>query len=244
MRQLTKTLLCFSILFLSSAMVFAQRGDVTGVILDSESNELLVGVTVSSSTTRGGGYSDENGVFRANFAAGTQTITIDYIGYKTKTIENVVVVDGGVTDLGNVLIESNTATVDGFTFRVKGIKNSDNALIKMEQKSAGVISTVSSETMKKAGVSNAAGAAGKVTGVSIEGGKYVFVRGLGDRYTKTVLNGMELPGLDPDKNTVQMDIFPTNLIDNIIVKKSFTPNLSGDFTGGWVDLSREQCSCI
>lgn len=94
----------------------------------------------------------------------------------------------------------------------------------------------SSQAMEKAGDGDAAAAASRVTGVSIEGGKYVFVRGLGDRYTKTVLNGMELPGLDPDKNTVQMDIFPTSLIDNIVVLKSFTPNLSGDFTGGWVDV--------
>ena len=75
-----------------------------------------------------------------------------------------------------------------------------------------------------------------MTGVSVQGGKYVFVRGLGDRYTKSILNGMDIPGLDPDRNTLQMDIFPTTLIDNIIVVKSFTPDLPGDFTGGVVDI--------
>jgi TonB-dependent receptor len=236
MNRLTKAILCFTIFVLSSNIVFAQRGDVTGAIFDMETNEMLLGVTISSTTSNGGGYSDEGGVFTANFAAGLQTIVIDYIGYKTKTIENVTVTEGGVTDLGKVEIGYATESQVGVTVMVKRKTNTKNALIAAERKSVNVMSAVSSETMKKSGVSNAAAAAGKVSGVSIDGGKYVFVRGLGDRYTKTVLNGMELPGLDPDRNTVQMDIFPTILIDNIIVRKSFTPNLSGDFTGGWIDI--------
>jgi len=71
----------------------------------------------------------------------------------------------------------------------------------------------------------------------VEGGKYIYVRGLGDRYSKTTLNGANIPGLDPNKNTVQMDLFPTNLIDNILVYKTFSPNLPGDFTGGYVDIA-------
>ncbi|MCB0621758.1 MAG: TonB-dependent receptor plug domain-containing protein, partial [Saprospiraceae bacterium] len=76
-----------------------------------------------------------------------------------------------------------------------------------------------------------ASAVRRVTGVTVEGGKYVYVRGLGDRYSKTTLNAAEVPGLDPNRNTVQMDLFPTNLIDNILVYKTFSPNLPGDFTG-------------
>ena len=68
-------------------------------------------------------------------------------------------------------------------------------------------------------------------------GKYVYVRGLGDRYTKTQLNSLDLPGLDPDRNTIQIDIFPTNIIDNIKVYKSFSANLPADFTGGIVDIA-------
>jgi len=85
--------------------------------------------------------------------------------------------------------------------------------------------------------SDAGAAIKRVTGVSVQDGKYVFVRGLGDRYTKTLLNGMTIPGLDPDRNNVQMDIFPANLIDRIVVKKTFTPDLVGDFTGGIVDIT-------
>ncbi len=95
---------------------------------------------------------------------------------------------------------------------------------------------ISASTFRQIGDGDAASAVKRVTGVSIEGGKYVYVRGLGDRYTKTVLNGVDIPGLDPDRNTIQMDIFPTNVIDNIIVSKSFTAELPADFTGGVVDI--------
>lgn len=75
-----------------------------------------------------------------------------------------------------------------------------------------------------------------MSGVSVEGGKYVYVRGLGDRYTKAILNGVDIPGLDPDRNTLQMDIFPTNVIDNIVVHKSFSADLPADFTGGVINI--------
>ncbi len=119
----------------------------------------------------------------------------------------------------------------------KTIKNNETALLTMQRKSANVLDGISAQTFSRTGDGNAAAAIKRVPGVSIEGGKHVFVRGLGDRYTKTLLNGMGIPGLDPDKNSVQMDIFPTNLLDNIVVYKTFTPDLPGDFTGGTVDVS-------
>ena len=87
------------------------------------------------------------------------------------------------------------------------------------------------------GDGNAAAAVVRIPGVSLQGGKYVYVRGLGDRYTKTTFNGLDIPGLDPDRNPLQMDIFPTNIVDNIIVSKSFTADLPADFTGGVIDIN-------
>ena len=95
---------------------------------------------------------------------------------------------------------------------------------------------ISAEKMKMTGDATAVEAAKRVTGVSIEGGKYVYVRGLGDRYTKVTLNEVDIPGLDPDKNSLQMDIFPSNLIDNIVVSKNFTADMPADFTGGIMNI--------
>jgi outer membrane receptor protein involved in Fe transport len=90
--------------------------------------------------------------------------------------------------------------------------------------------------MKLTGDATAVEAAKRVTGVSVEDGKYVYIRGLGDRYSKTTLNNVDIPGLDPDRNSLQMDIFPTNLIDNIFVSKNFTADMSADFTGGMLNI--------
>ena len=81
-----------------------------------------------------------------------------------------------------------------------------------------------------------ANAVKSVPGVSVHNSKYVFVRGLGDRYTKSILNGVDIPGLDPNRNTLQLDIFPTNIIDNIQIIKSATADIPADFTGGMINI--------
>jgi hypothetical protein len=123
------------------------------------------------------------------------------------------------------------------TITAESVRNTENALLTIKRKSANVIDGISAVSFRKIGDSDAAASMKRVTGVSVEGGKYVYVRGLGDRYTKTILNGIDIPGLDPDRNTLQMDIFPTHVIDNIIVYKSFTAELPADFTGGVIDIA-------
>ncbi|MFM2392671.1 MAG: hypothetical protein RLZZ546_648, partial [Bacteroidota bacterium] len=116
------------------------------------------------------------------------------------------------------------------------IRNTESAISTIKQKAPNLLDGISSQTIKRNGDGNAGEALRRVTGVSVEGGKHVVVRGLGDRYTKIILNSSEIPGLDPDKNSVQMDIFPTSLVDNILVYKTFSPDLPGDFTGGAIDI--------
>lgn len=217
---------------------FAQNGNLRGKVFDDETGEALIGVTIRSITASGGGFTDLQGAFNAVLASGKHTITVEYIGYETKTITGVIVKEDDVTLLDDVRLETKaqTAVKGGVTVSATRVKNTESALVTLQKKSVNVMDGISAQSFKKSGDGDAAAAIKRVTGVSIEGGKYVYVRGLGDRYTKTVLNGMELPGLDPDRNTIQMDIFPTNLIDNLVVLKTFTPNISGDFTGGTVDI--------
>ena len=112
----------------------------------------------------------------------------------------------------------------------EAIRTNESGIINMKMKSAGMIDGISSEKIRQTGDGNVAEATKRVAGVTVDNGKYVFVRGLGDRYSKTTLNGVDIPGLDPDKNTLQMDIFPTNLINNVVVSKTFTAELPADFT--------------
>src|SRR5690606_29902258 len=113
--------------------------------------------------------------------------------------------------------------LDEVAVEARALRNTENALLTIQKKSQVLLDPISSEQFSKNGDSDAAAAVRRVTGVSVEGGKYIYVRGLGDRYSKTTLNNAGLPSLDPNKNAVQLDLFPSNLIDNIIVYKAFSP---------------------
>jgi len=117
-----------------------------------------------------------------------------------------------------------------------GIYTSENAVLLMQRKSDKIQDGISSQEMAKLAVSDAAGAMKKVTGATVSGGKYIYIRGLGDRYSLTQLNGLVIPSSDPYRNGAQLDLIPSNLLDNIITSKTFTPDQPGTFTGGAVNI--------
>jgi hypothetical protein len=117
------------------------------------------------------------------------------------------------------------------------VLDSDATLLRDRQRSNAVSDAISAETISRSGSSNAADAMEKATGASVVGGKYVYVRGLGERYSATQLNGVDLPSADPDRKAVHFDLFPAGLLDNIVTLKTFTPDRPGNFSGGLVDIS-------
>lgn len=137
----------------------------------------------------------------------------------------------------NVNMSSSLVEVEGVTVSAQvAPPTSDKVLDEVRADGEGTTDIVGNEAMTKKGITTAANAVATTPGASVEDGKNVYIRGLGDRYTKTILNGMDIPGLDPDRNSVQLDIFPTVLVDKITVYKTFTPNLTADFTGGLIDI--------
>lgn len=226
----------FTILFsLIASSIFAQTGTLRGTVYDDSNGETVPFATVFVKETGGGTDTDLDGAYELNLPAGTYNIVISFIGYADFEIKDVVFTADKV-DVLDIRMKEEGQMLDQVVVTAKQIRNSEVALATIRRKSVNLLDGVSSQTFEKTGDGNAAEALKRVTGVSIEGGKHVYVRGLGDRYTKTILNGMDIPGLDPDKNGFEMDLLPTNLIDNILVFKSFTPDLSGDFTGGLVNV--------
>jgi outer membrane receptor protein involved in Fe transport len=125
-----------------------------------------------------------------------------------------------------------TITVTG-----RKMENSTASVLKQRQNNTAVSDGISAEQISASGGGDAAQAVQKIVGASIVDGKHVYVRGLGGRYTNSQLNGAPMPSPDPDEQTLPMDLVPANLLDNIVVSKSFTPDRPGDFAGGSVDLS-------
>lgn len=233
-----KTLRFFPILTLvfSALMATAQTGTVRGFVYDDATGEAILFGNVLVSETGTGTTTDLDGAYSLSLDPGTYTLVYSYLGYSDLTISDIVVADGEVTTVDARIGES-SQMIDEVVITAKQARNTEAALATIKRKSTNVLDGVSSASFKRSGDSNAAAAVKRVSGVSVEGGKYVYVRGLGDRYTKSIMNGVDIPGLDPDRNTLQMDIFPTNVIDNIIVLKSFTADLPADFTGGVVNIN-------
>jgi hypothetical protein len=230
-----KKLLISAILSIVTVTSYAQEGYLKGIVLDGELNEALLGATISQHGTTNGTTADFNGGYSLTLAPGTYSIDYRFFSYESKTIEGIEIVAGETTTL-NVTLGSSTTELKEVVVSAKSIRDNEVALQALQKKSASTMDGISSQSFKKIGDGNLSGAIKRVTGVSVQEGKYVYVRGLGDRYTKTTMNGMNLPGLDPDRNDVQIDIFPTSILENVMVSKTFTPDLSADFTGGVVNV--------
>lgn len=215
---------------------FAQNGTIRGKVTDDATGEELIGVNAIIKGTTNGSVTDLEGEFQIAVPPGTYDLQVSYISFETITITGVSVVANKVTLFENIRLKEAVAQLEEVIVTAKVIKDSESALLTIKRKSANVLDGISAQNFKRIGDGDAASAIKRVTGVSVQDGKYVFVRGLGDRYTKSVLNGMDIPGLDSDRNSLQMDIFPTNVIDNLIVLKSFTADLGADFTGGVINI--------
>ena len=226
---------CIFLLFLTQNYSFAQ-GSLQGKITD-KNGEVIIGVKVAtfedkSIITR----TDLDGLFTLKFPSSSNyTISITYIGYDTIT-ESIKLINNQVITKNYNLIEYNSIkNLAEVKIVAKQKKSNDYFMDKLKVNSATTIDFISSETMKKTGDQNVTAAITRVSGVSTNGG-LITVRGIGDRYVKTTLNGSRIPTLDPLTNNIKLDIFPTSLIDNIVITKTASPELPGDWAGAYISV--------
>lgn len=217
-------------------LLHAQEGTIRGSVIDNTTGEPLIGVNILVKGTSYGASTDVDGEFDIDLPAGTYDIRLSYVSYQSKTIEDVEVISDEIIVLNGIHMRVATEQMDEVMVSAEVINVSEAALLTQKKKSPNMLDGISAETITRTGSSDAASALKKVTGVSIQGGKYVYVRGLGDRYTNTMLNGVEIPSLDPKRNSLQIDIFPTSLIENMVINKTAKADLPADFTGGIVNI--------
>ncbi len=237
MKSISHTLL-FSLLinFFLVSGIAAQQGSIRGQVLESDGLPAIGANILLNGQAGVGTVTDLDGYFVLDkLSAGTYSITVSYLSHQTQTIKDIKV-NNQATDLGTIHLQPASVEITTVVVTAKALQNTETAIQTLQRKSLNPIDGISSQTFSATGDGHAGAAIKRISGVSVQNGKYVFVRGLGGRYSLTTLNGLTIPGLDPDRNTVQMDIFPTNILDNIIVYKAFTPDLPASFTGGLVDI--------
>jgi hypothetical protein len=220
-------------LFLTSQAFLAQgtlRGKVTdekgesmfGVIVRALENETVIAQT------------DFEGTFTLKFPDNKlYTLNFVILGYETLE-EKIQIKDNGTVSKEFTLLNSSNI-IKGMDVVAKRVKANDGYMEKMKMNSAVTLDFISAEVMKKTGDASVVNAIARVSGVSTNGG-LITVRGIGDRYVRTTLNGSRIPTLDPLTNNIKLDIFPSSLVDNIVISKTQSADLPGDWAGAYISV--------
>lgn len=211
-------------------------GRIVGQVVDASNGRPLPGAQLMVEGTQAGSIAGLEGRFvLPNVPSGNQSVRFLMIGYATKTVSGVEVPAGGVAQL-NVTLESSAVELAGITVSVEQERGSVASALNQQRNATGVVSAITAEEISRSPDGDAAAAVRRVSGVTVQDGKYVFVRGLGERYTTTSLNGARLPSPEPERKVVPLDIFPSGLLQTITTAKTFTPDLPGDFSGAQVNI--------
>lgn len=184
----------------------------------------------------GGTIALTDGYYVYRCSPGTYKITYIYLGYERFIAEKVVVRPAQTTEL-EVVLKLKPIEFEMLEITAARIADTEFSLRSQQKKAVAVSDAISSEEISRGTDGTAAEALERVTGLTVVGGKFVFVRGLGDRYSQTQVNGATLSSPEPNKRTVPLDVFPASLLENVVVQKTYTPNMEGEFGGGVVNVS-------
>ncbi len=215
----------------------AIKGGIRGTIYDADFNVPVPAVRVSVPEANRSTNTVEAGHYAfADLAPGIYTVMFAKEGFQRETRINVLVKAGVFAEVDTRLFGEYTDMEELVVSDIDLGGTSDVGLLNLRAQSVAMIDTVGAELMSRAGAGTAAAALKLVTGASIQDGKYVVIRGLGDRYTSVMVNGVRMPTADKDRRAVHMDQFPSAVINSIQVTKTFTPEQQGDASGGGVDI--------
>lgn len=229
--------LLFALVLIGLAGFAQSGGKITGKVTDKRSGEALIGVTVLVQGTSLGAVTDVEGRYTLNVQPGTYTLLYKLMGYQTKSIADVVVKGGPAATQDVVLDEPKSQDLKEFVVKGSARTETLNALLTFQKNTNTVAQVVSAESIKKSPDRNTSEVLKRVSGASMQDGKFLVVRGLADRYNQATINGALLPSTEPDRKSFAFDIFPSSIIDNIIINKAATPEMPGEFAGGLVQIN-------
>jgi hypothetical protein len=222
-------------LFIFSA-VFSQTLRLTGKVLN-ERNEPVAGASIKIAGSTTGTSTNVEGVYNLNLNAGTKyTLEVSAVGYTPKTISDVDVTAGGVNEF-NIVLETATKTQETIIVRATSRRQESTAsLITFQRNSTSLSSGLAADFIRRTPDRNTGEVLKRVSGASIQDNKFVVVRGLSDRYNQAMINNAQLPSSEPDKKVFSFDLIPSQMVDNVIINKTATPDLPGEFAGGLVQI--------
>lgn len=229
-----KSKLLFVLLFISQ-ITWATNGTIKGILQDSATKEPLAFASVSIKGTTQGVNTDLDGFFTLEVPEGKQILTFNYVGY-TSVDKSVEIKANEILEIAVDLI-SESVQLEGVIVQATRSKSKEATLLIEQQRSVEMKQHIGSQELSRKGVSDVASAVAKTTGVAKqEGSGTIFVRGLGDRYNSTLLNGLPLASNDPEKKNIDLNIFSTDIVEYIAIDKTYFARNYGDFAGGNIDI--------
>ena len=218
------------------AVAVAGSGRIIGKVVDARTGQGLSDVAIQVVGTTTGTSSGLEGRYSlGKVTAGTVTLHIRRLGFAPKTVTGIMLdADGAIEQ--DIALDPVTVSLETQVVTASVERGSVNAALDKQRTATGVVNSVTREQISKSPDSDAAQAVQRVSGVTVQDGKYVFVRGLGERYTTTSLNGARIPSPEPERKVVPLDLFPSSLIQTVTTSKNFTADQPGDFSGAQVDI--------
>ncbi|MCH2110370.1 MAG: TonB-dependent receptor, partial [Polyangiaceae bacterium] len=210
-------------------------GKIVGQVIDSETQRPVAGAQVYVRGKEAALTTDSEGRFEVEVLQGDHAISVLQSGYASQTEENIIVEPEQPTEV-KLSLNPSSAELEDFVVTAPYVQGGVSSGIAEEQQSSAVQDVIGAEQMSKSGDSDASSALGRVTGLTVVGGKFVYVRGMGERYSSTLLNGAQVPSPEPERRVVPLNLFPTTVLESVVVQKTYSPDMPADFGGGVVQL--------
>ena len=211
-------------------------GAVAGIVVDKSTGSPIAGAELELVGTEQKTRTTVDGRYSVRAAPGTYALRISAVGYMPARLTDVAVTAGGTTRVDASLEPAGTASVEVIEVVAKADTATEETQLLLRKKADVLSDTISAEVIKKTPGSAAADLVKRAPAVTVKDNKYLFVRGLSERYTAATLNGSKLPSTDPNRRAVPLDLFPADFLESLSIIKSYTPDLPGDFSGGLADL--------
>ncbi len=228
----------FVILLLVFSTMTALAGTIRGTVTDKQTGEPLTGATVQVVGTTQGVIADLDGNFTIEVANGTYTLQIRYVGYKDVELASIKV--GSEPVVLNIAMESDAQALGEVSVTARKNLEGERAL-QLERKQASLaIENLGAKEMSIKGISNVQEGVKQITGISIADAGQLIVRGLGDRYSTTTLNGLPIASPNPDNKLIPLDLFPSSTVQNITVSKVYNASVFADYSGAHIDISTKE----
>jgi hypothetical protein len=219
-------------------LIHAQTSGIKGAVIDDKTGQPVPGATVVLNGQNKSTVTNPDGNFIfSKLNEGTYDITVSGFTYQSKEVTEIIVKKDELFYITISLEEKKNELKEIVITTTRAKVESVKSLLTQQKNSPNVSDGISAETIRRTPDKNTSDVLKRISGASIQENRFVIVRGLNDRYNTALVNGSPLPSSEPDRKAFSFDIFPSNMIDNLVITKTATPDLPGEFAGGIIQIN-------